>query len=76
MTTQTFFPTDSPPFAFDHFKLLGRVAERIWDDVLGLRPTGRLPFGWGRRPAPTGRRCCSTAGGLVQPRRLTDTLPR
>ncbi len=47
MTTQTFFPTDSPPFAFDHFKLLGRVAERIWDDVLGLQPTGKLPF----RPA-------------------------
>ena len=32
---------------FDHFKLLGRVTERIWDDVLGLQPTGKLPF----RPA-------------------------
>jgi peptidase M23-like protein len=47
MTTRTFFPTDSPPFVFTHFKLLGRVTERIWDDVLGLQPTGKLPF----RPA-------------------------
>ena len=47
MTRRTFFPTDSPPFVFDHFKLLGQVTERIWDDVLGLQPTGKLPF----RPA-------------------------
>lgn len=47
MTTRTFFPTDSPPFVFDHFNLLGQVTERIWDDVLGLQPTGQLPF----RPA-------------------------
>jgi hypothetical protein len=26
---------------------LGRVTGRIWDDVLGLQPTGKLPF----RPA-------------------------
>ena len=61
MTTRTFFPTDSPPFVFDNFKLLGRVTERIWDDVLGLQPTGKLPFRRHRRPAPTSCRCHSTA---------------
>ena len=47
MTPRAPFPTDSPPFVFDHFELLGRVTERIWDDVLGLQPTGKVPF----RPA-------------------------
>ncbi|MFC4948302.1 M23 family metallopeptidase [Pseudonocardia sp. GCM10023141] len=44
MTEPTFFPTDRPPFAFDCFTLDGQVTERIWDDVLGLQPTGKLPF--------------------------------
>jgi murein DD-endopeptidase MepM/ murein hydrolase activator NlpD len=44
MTTGTFFPTDSPPFAFDCFQLTGQVTERIWDDVIGLQPTNVLPF--------------------------------
>jgi Peptidase family M23 len=48
MTTPTFFPTESPPFVFDHFTVLGQVTERIWDDDLGLQPTGVLPFA----PAP------------------------
>jgi Peptidase family M23 len=48
MTTPTFFPTDSPPFVFDHYTLLGQITERIWDDDLGLQPTGVLPFA----PAP------------------------
>jgi hypothetical protein len=50
MTTPTFFPTDSPPFVFDKFTLLGQVTKRIWDDNLGLQPTGRLPFTPARRP--------------------------
>jgi peptidase M23-like protein len=44
MTTRTFFPTDSPPFVFDRFIVRGRVTKRIWDDILGLQPTGTLPF--------------------------------
>ena len=44
MTTPEFFPTDSVPYVFDQFRLLGRVPDRIWDDNLGLQPTGTLPF--------------------------------
>jgi murein DD-endopeptidase MepM/ murein hydrolase activator NlpD len=44
MTTPTFFPTDSPPFVFGRFTAQGRVTKRIWDDNLGLQPTGVLPF--------------------------------
>jgi murein DD-endopeptidase MepM/ murein hydrolase activator NlpD len=44
MTTPTFFPTDSPPYLFDHFDLVGQVTERIWDDILGLQPSGTLPY--------------------------------
>ncbi|WP_280664646.1 MULTISPECIES: M23 family metallopeptidase [unclassified Kitasatospora] len=43
MTTREFFPTDSPPYTFRSFDILGHVAPRIWDDNLGLRPTGVLP---------------------------------
>lgn len=32
------------PYVFDQFQLLGRVPDRIWDDNLGLQPTGTLPF--------------------------------
>lgn len=44
MTTPEFFPTDSAPYVFNRFQLLGRVPDRIWDDNLGLQPTGKLPF--------------------------------
>lgn len=44
MTRPTFFPTDSRPYVFRGFKLLGHVPPRIWDDNLGLQPTGKLPF--------------------------------
>lgn len=44
LTTPTFFPSDSVPFAFDRFDLLGSVPDRIWDDDLGLQKTGTLPF--------------------------------
>lgn len=43
-TEPTFFPTDSLPYVFDRFTLLGSVSERIWDDDLGLQPTGQLPY--------------------------------
>lgn len=43
-TTETFFPTDGVPYVFNEFELLGWVPERIWDDDLGLQPTGVLPF--------------------------------
>jgi hypothetical protein len=48
MTSPTFFPTDSPPYVFDRFDLVGQVTDRIWDDVIGLQPTGTLPY----TPAP------------------------
>ena len=44
MTEGTFFPTDSQPFAFECFELVGQVTERIWDDVIGLQPTDVLPY--------------------------------
>jgi hypothetical protein len=44
MTSPTFFPTDSPPYVFDRFELVGQVTERIWDDIIGLQPTGALPY--------------------------------
>ncbi|WP_245206245.1 M23 family metallopeptidase [Kitasatospora sp. RG8] len=44
MTTAEFFPTDSPPFTFQQFRVLGQVEPRIWDDNLGLQPTGVLPI--------------------------------
>ncbi|MEU8576098.1 M23 family metallopeptidase [Streptomyces asoensis] len=43
MTTAHFFPTDSPPFTFRQFRVVGQVEPRIWDDNLGLQPTGVLP---------------------------------
>jgi hypothetical protein len=44
LTTPTYFPADSRPYAFDSFTLLGRIPARLWDDNLGLQPTGALPF--------------------------------
>lgn len=44
ITTPTFFPTDSLPFVFDHFDLQGQITQRIWDENIGLQPTGALPF--------------------------------
>jgi len=44
LTTPTYFPADSQPYAFDSFTLLGRVPERLWDDNLGVQATGALPF--------------------------------
>lgn len=40
----TFFPSDGLPYVFDEFELLGLVTERLWDDNLGLQPTGQMPF--------------------------------
>lgn len=48
MTTAEFFPTDSPPFTFREFRVAGYVAPRLWDDNLGLQPTGVLPI----QPSP------------------------
>lgn len=43
-TEPTFFPTDSLPYVFDRFTLVGSVTGRVWDDNLGEQPTGQLPF--------------------------------
>ncbi len=44
LDTPTFFPTDSKPWVFDRFTLIGSITKRLWDDNLGLQPTGVLPF--------------------------------
>jgi hypothetical protein len=44
LSTPIFFPTKSPLYVFDQFDLLGRIPIRLWDDNLGLEPTGKLPF--------------------------------
>jgi hypothetical protein len=44
LTRPSFFPSDSTPFVFESFELTGRITQRIWDDTLGLQPTGALPF--------------------------------
>jgi murein DD-endopeptidase MepM/ murein hydrolase activator NlpD len=43
LTEPTFFPSDSQPYVFEKFALIGHVPDRIWDDNLGLQPTGQLP---------------------------------
>jgi len=43
-TAPTFFPSDGVPYAFEEFELIGSITERLWDDNLGLEPTGQLPF--------------------------------
>ncbi|MEV4863626.1 M23 family metallopeptidase [Streptomyces ossamyceticus] len=61
MTTPEFFPTDSPPFTFRKFRVVGQVEPRLWDDNLGLQPTGVLPItpspyeGWHRARYPLDR---------------------
>ena len=43
LTTATFFPTDSMPYVFEAFTLVAKESERIWDDNVGLQPTGTIP---------------------------------
>ena len=43
LTTATFFPSDSTPYVFEAFTLVAKESERIWDDNLGLQPTGTIP---------------------------------
>lgn len=43
--TTRFFSSDGLPFVFDRFRYLGRITSPdLSDEVLGLRPDGRLPF--------------------------------
>jgi hypothetical protein len=44
LTTPTFYPTDSTPYVFDRFDLVGFETKRIWDDNIGLQPNGTIPF--------------------------------
>ena len=44
LATPTFFPTDSTPYVFDRFDLVGFETERIWDENIGLQPNGTIPF--------------------------------
>jgi len=50
LTTPTFFPTDSTPFVFDRFDVVGYETERIWDDTLGLQPNGTIPVAPAAQP--------------------------
>ena len=52
LSTPTFFPSDSAPYVFDQFDLLGQVPVRLWDDNLGLQPSGKLPFEAAATPGP------------------------
>jgi Peptidase family M23 len=52
LTTPTFFPADSTPYVFDRFDLVGHETERIWDDDIGLQPTGEIPFAPASDPGP------------------------
>jgi hypothetical protein len=44
LTEPRSFPSDSTPYVFERFDLVGRETERIWDDNIGLQPTGAIPF--------------------------------
>jgi hypothetical protein len=55
LTRRTFFPSDSPPFTFTRFDLVGQVPERIWDENIGLQPTGELPYEPAEDPGPRRR---------------------
>jgi hypothetical protein len=52
LTTPTFFPTDSTPYVFDRFDLVGFETKRIWDDnIAGLQPpNGTIPFAPASQP--------------------------
>ncbi|MFL6047902.1 MAG: M23 family metallopeptidase [Propionibacteriaceae bacterium] len=52
LSTPTFFPSNSLPYVFDQFDLQGRITQRLWDDNLGLEPTGKLPFKADPAPGP------------------------
>lgn len=52
LSTPTFFPTDSTPYVFEAFDLVGHESERIWDDNLGLQPNGTIPVIPTIRPGP------------------------
>lgn len=52
LTTPTFFPTDSTPYVFEAFDLVGHESERIWDDNLGLQPNGTIPVNPAINPGP------------------------
>jgi Peptidase family M23 len=43
LTEPTFFPSDSVPFTFTHFSLLGQVTDPFTDETLALQPTGSIP---------------------------------
>ena len=51
LTTPTFYPTDSTPYVFERFDLVGFETKRIWDDNLGLPPNdGTIPFAAASEP--------------------------
>ena len=60
LTERTFFPSDSAPFRFAKFGLVGQLVvtpgvERIWDDNMGNQPDGVLPYKEAADPGPRRR---------------------
>jgi hypothetical protein len=43
------------PFRFAGVDLVGQLTQRIWDDNLGLQPTGVLPIAPAQDPGPRRR---------------------
>jgi murein DD-endopeptidase MepM/ murein hydrolase activator NlpD len=43
LTKPTFFPSDSVPYTFAHFSLLGQVTAPFTDETLALQPNGTIP---------------------------------
>jgi murein DD-endopeptidase MepM/ murein hydrolase activator NlpD len=52
LTRPTFFPADSSAFVFERFDVVGHETERIWDDNIGLQPTGTIPYAPAEDPGP------------------------
>jgi hypothetical protein len=49
LTEPTFFPSDSVPFTFAHFLMVGRVTDPFTDETLALQPNGTIPIAASRR---------------------------
>ena len=51
VNTRPSFASDGLPFVFKRFRLLGHITSPdLSDEILGLRPNGKLPFARARRP--------------------------
>jgi hypothetical protein len=49
LTEPTFFPSDSVPFTFAHFSIVGQVTDPFTDETLALQPNGTIPVAVSRQ---------------------------